>query len=196
MSVLLLPLIYLLGAIPTGYLIGRLMGIDVRRRGSGNIGSTNVLRTLGRGPAALTLLGDAAKGWVGVWLGGWVGSGPLWPALAAVLVVTGHCWSPFLGFRGGKGVATGFGAVLGVAPWAAAPAALVWGVLLATWRYVSLASLSAAVCLPLGVFLLGYPLPAVGAGAVIALIVIVRHSENIGRLLAGTERRLGEKVAV
>lgn len=196
MSLLLLPLIFLLGAISPGYLIGRLMGIDVRRRGSGNIGSTNVLRTLGRGPAALTLLGDVAKGWIGVWAGGWVGSDPLWPALASVLVVAGHCWSPFLGFRGGKGVATGLGAILGVAPWAALPAGLVWGILLATWRYVSLASLSAAICLPLGVFLLGYPLPAVGAAALIALVVLVRHRENIVRLLAGTERRLGEKVAV
>lgn len=196
MSALLLPLSYLLGSIPTGYLVARLRGIDIRRRGSGNIGSTNVLRTLGRGAAGVTLLGDVAKGWAGVWLGWSVGPDPLWPALAAVLVVVGHCWSPFLGFRGGKGVATGFGAALGLAPWATLPAALVWGVLLLSWRYVSLASLSAAVCLPLGVLLLGYPLPAVGAGGAIALLVIARHRENIGRLLAGTERRLGEKVAV
>lgn len=196
MSPLLLPLSYLLGSIPTGYLVARLRGIDIRRHGSGNIGSTNVLRTLGRGAAGVTLLGDVAKGWAGVWLGRAVGPDPLWPALAAVLVVVGHCWSPFLGFRGGKGVATGFGAALGLAPWATLPAALVWGVLLLSWRYVSLASLSAAVCLPLGVLLLGYPLPAVGAGGAIALLVIARHRENIGRLLAGTERRLGEKVAV
>lgn len=196
MSSLLLPLSYLLGSVPTGYLVARLRGIDIRRHGSGNIGSTNVLRTLGRGAAAVTLLGDVAKGWAGVWLGWSVGPDPLWSALAAVLVVVGHCWSPFLGFRGGKGVATGFGAALGLAPWATLPAALVWGVLLLSWRYVSLASLSAAVCLPLGVLLLGYPLPAVGAGGAIALLVIARHRENIGRLLAGTERRLGEKVAV
>ena len=196
MSYLLLPLIYLLGAVPTGYLLARLRGIDIRRHGSGNIGSTNVLRTLGRGPAALTLLGDVAKGWLGVWAGHWVGADPLWPALSAVLVVLGNCWSPFLGFRGGKGVATGLGAALALAPWAALPAGLVWAILLASWRYVSLASLSAAVCLPLGVFLLGYPLPAAGAGLAIALVVVARHRENIQRLLAGTERRLGEKVTV
>ena len=183
---------YLIGAIPIGVLVARGFGTDIRRHGSGNIGATNVLRSLGRGPALVTLLGDVAKGYAAAWVGGLAGPEPLWPALGALLAVVGNCWSVFLGFRGGKGVATGLGAFLRVTPWAVLPAAVVWAALVVSLRFVSLASVCAVLGLPVAVVALRYPAPlAVAAGAV-ALIVIARHRDNIARLLSGTERRFGE----
>jgi glycerol-3-phosphate acyltransferase PlsY len=189
---------YLVGAIPVGVLVARAFGVvDIRARGSGNIGATNVLRTVGRLPAFLTLVGDVAKGYVAVAAGGALAGGsPAGPAAAAVAAVAGNCWSVFLRFRGGKGVATGLGALLRLAPLATLPAVLVWLVVTATFRYVSLGSLMAALCVPLGTVLLGrYPLETVGAAALTSLVVVARHRENIARLLAGTERRLGERRA-
>jgi glycerol-3-phosphate acyltransferase PlsY len=188
-------LAYLVGAIPVGFLVARVAGTDIRRHGSGNIGTTNVLRSLGPVPAVLTLAGDVAKGYGAVALAAVVAGDPLATAAGAVAAVVGNCWPVFLRFRGGKGVATGLGALLRLAPAATWPAALVWIAVAATFRYASLASLAAAVCIPLGALLLGYPaavtVATAGAGAVVAL----RHRENIERLLAGTERRLGEKAS-
>ena len=185
---------YLVGAVPVGFLVARGFGLgDIRQHGSGSIGATNVLRTMGRGAAALTLIGDVAKGALAVWLGRLISvdAGPA----AAVAAVVGNCWPVFLRFRGGKGVATGFGALLTLVPLAVAPAALVWIAITASFRYVSLGSVLAVVCVPLGAVMLAYPWPSVGACAVVAAIIIARHRENIGRLLAGTERRLGERTA-
>jgi acyl phosphate:glycerol-3-phosphate acyltransferase len=185
---------YLVGAIPVGLLVGRAFGLgDIRGRGSGNIGATNVLRTGGWRPAVLTLLGDVAKGALAVWLGRVVSAEGA--STAAVAAVVGNCWPVFLRFRGGKGVATGLGALLGLVPLAVAPAAIVWIAITASFRYVSLASVLAAICVPLGVVMLAYPWPAVLASAAVAAIVVVRHRDNIGRLLSGTERRLGERPA-
>lgn len=186
-------LAYLVGAIPVGYMVARALGVDIRRHGSGNIGATNVLRAVGPGPAIATLLGDVIKGYAGAWVGSLAGPGAPWAAAAAVLVIAGNCWPVFLRFRGGKGVATGLGAFLRVTPWALLPAAIVWLALVASFRYISLASLCAALGLPLAIFLLGYPRPLAGAAAAVALVVIARHRENIERLLAGTERRLGQR---
>lgn len=188
---------YALGAVPVGFLIGRAFGVgDVRRHGSGNIGATNVLRTAGRSAALLTLAGDVTKGYLAAGLGAWLGGGDATAAAGcAVAAVVGNCWSMFLRFRGGKGVATGLGASLWLVPWATAPAALVWLVVTATFRYVSLGSLTAALCVPLGALLLGAPGAAVVASLVIAGIIVARHGENIARLLAGTERRLGQRSA-
>ncbi len=174
-----------------GYLVARVRGVDVQRHGSGNIGATNVLRTAGWAPALATLAGDIVKGYAGAWVGSH--AGPPWMAVAVVLVVVGNCWSVFLGGKGGKGVATGLGAFLRLAPWALIPAALVWLALVLSFRYVSLASICAVLGLPIAVLALGYPAPAVAAGAAVAMIVVWRHRENIRRLLAGTERRFGEK---
>jgi glycerol-3-phosphate acyltransferase PlsY len=171
--------------------VARLFGMDIRRSGSGNIGATNVLRSLGRGPAVATLLADVAKGYLGAWVGGLAGPGPRWAALGAVVVVVGNCWPVFLGFRGGKGVATGLGAFLRVAPWALLPAAAVWITLVAFFRFVSLASVCAVAGMPVAVLVLGYPRSLVAAALAVAVIVIARHRDNIARLLAGTERRLG-----
>ena len=170
-----------------------MLGVDIRRHGSGNIGATNVLRAVGRGPALATLVGDVVKGFAAASL---VGPNPAWLGAAAVLAVVGNCWSVFLGFRGGKGVATAFGAFLWLTPWAIVPAAVVWVVLVASFRYVSLASLCAVLGLPLAILALRYSPWLAGAAAVVAAIVVGRHHENIARLLAGTERRFGEREPV
>jgi acyl phosphate:glycerol-3-phosphate acyltransferase len=176
---------YLIGAVPIGWLIAKAFGIgDIRQHGSGNIGATNVLRTAGRGPAIATLLGDVAKGYLG-------GGEPSVAAAATVAAVVGNCWSVFLGFRGGKGVATGLGALLRTVPWATVAALPVFVVVVATTRYVSLASVLAAACVPFGAAALGYPAAAVVAALIVAVIVIARHHGNIARLRAGTESRLG-----
>jgi len=183
---------YLIGAVPIGFLVARAAGVgDIRRHESGNIGATNVLRAAGRAAALVTLLGDIAKGYGAVALGTLVE--PRAAAACAVAAVAGNCWSVFLLFRGGKGVATGLGALLGLVPLAVLPAMPVWLLVTLTFRYVSLGSLLAAVCVPLGSLLLGYPGPAVLAAAAVAAIIVARHHDNIRRLLAGTERRLGEK---
>jgi glycerol-3-phosphate acyltransferase PlsY len=186
---------YLLGAVPIGYLVARAFGMsDIRRHGSGNIGTTNVLRTLGRLPAALTLLGDVAKGFAAVALGAALGGGePGVTAMSAFVAVAGNCWSVFLGFRGGKGVATALGTFIRLVPWAALPAGLVWVAILASFRYVSLGSITASVCVPIGAVLLGYPASFALAALAVSAVVIVRHRDNIARLLSGTERRLGER---
>jgi len=171
-------------------------GVDIRRYGSGNIGTTNVLRTLGKGPAALTFAGDVVKGWLTVWLAEAIGPEPWWGAAGALLAIVGNCWSVFLGFRGGKGVATGLGAFLRLVPLATLPAVLVWAIVALTFRYVSLASLTASACLPLGAFLLSYPVPAVLAAVAAVAIVMARHRDNLARLFAGTERKLGERASV
>ncbi|HSE92988.1 MAG TPA: glycerol-3-phosphate 1-O-acyltransferase PlsY [Methylomirabilota bacterium] len=188
---------YLIGALPFGFLVARAWGIgDIRQHGSGNIGMTNVLRTAGRTPAILTLVGDVAKGYLAVAAGAAVAGGePAATAASAVAAIVGNCWSIFLAFRGGKGVATGLGAFLNLAPLAVAPAALVWLLVTLSFRYVSLGSLMAAICVPLGAALLGYGAAKAAACAAGAAIVVLRHHENIGRLFAGTERRLGGRRA-
>ena len=188
-------LAYLIGAIPVGYLVGRAFGIaDIRRHGSGTIGATNVLRTAGWLPAVLTLVGDVVKGAAAVALGAMVAtSDGRAAAVSAVAAIVGNCWSIFLGFRGSKGVATGLGAFLALVPWAVVPAALVWLVVTTTFRYVSLASVTSAACVPLGALILGYPRPSVIACVLGAAIVVARHRDNLARLTAGTERRLGQR---
>ena len=186
---------YVVGSMPWGYWLVRIFrGEDIRTQGSGNIGATNVLRTAGRLPALLTLLLDIAKGYAAVWVGGRLAGGdPAPTAACALATVVGNCWSIFLGFRGGKGVATGLGALLGIVRWAVVPAIPVWLAVALTTRYVSLGSILGAVCVPLGALLLGYPRPFVLASLVVSALIIARHRENVTRLLAGTERKLGER---
>ena len=188
---------YVIGAIPVGFLIARAFGIgDVRRHGSGTIGATNVLRTAGKLPAILTLVGDVVKGALAVVAGGAIAAGdPAGAAIAAVAAVVGNCWSVFLGFRGGKGVATGLGAFLRLVPWAIVPALVVFLAVTLTTRYVSLGSLLSAIGVPLAALALGYPAVSVIAAAVAVAIIVWRHRENIGRLRHGTERRVGERAA-
>ena len=188
---------YLIGGIPFGYLIVRLTtGRDVRSLGSGNIGATNVLRAAGRVAALATLAGDIAKGYGAVWAAAWLAGGALAPkALCAVAAVVGNCWSVFLGFRGGKGVATGLGALLNLMPLAVLPAIPAWLAVVLTTRYVSLGCIVGAACVPLGALLLGQPRLFILAAVMVAVLIITRHQENITRLLAGSERKLGGNAA-
>jgi len=186
---------YLVGAIPVGLIVARLSGGgDLRRAGSGNIGATNVLRTLGRGPAIATLLGDVAKGALATALAAAAGE-PGWAApTGAVAAMVGNCWPVFLRFRGGKGMATGLGGFLVAAPVAVLPAAVAWLGVLALFRLVSLASLVAVVVLPAAAVLLGYPGATAWAALGAAAIVIVRHRQNLVRLRRGVEPRIGQRV--
>ena len=195
MSVLAVVAAYAVGAVPIGWLVARAFGVtDIRRHGSGNIGATNVLRTLGRLPAIVTLLADVLKGYLAVALGATLGGGdPVVTAASTAAAVAGNCWSVFLGFRGGKGVATGLGALLRTVPLATLAALPVFVAVVATTRYVSLGSLLAAACVPLGAVILGYPNPYAVAALAVAAIVIARHHANIARLRAGTESRLGQR---
>lgn len=191
---------YLLGSIPFGYLIVKMgSGSDVRGAGSGNIGATNVTRVAGKAAGLATLVLDIGKGYLAVWLAmRWSHGNIRWMMAAAVAVVLGHTFSCWLRFRGGKGVATGLGVFLAVAWQAVLAALLVWLVVVAFWRYVSLGSVVAAAALPILVYLFyapGHAPPlAVSFGSVaVAIIVIFKHRENIARLIAGTERRLRRK---
>jgi glycerol-3-phosphate acyltransferase PlsY len=186
---------YLIGAIPVGFLVARAAGgFDIRGKGSGNIGATNVLRTLGPVPAVLTLLGDVAKGYLAVRMAEVLGPQPMWGAAGALLAIVGNCWPVFLRFRGGKGVATALGAFLALIPLAVVPAAALWIAIAAIFRYVSLASMAAVLTLPVAALVLGYPREAAGAAALAALVIVWRHRENIRRLAGGTEKRLGGRL--
>jgi glycerol-3-phosphate acyltransferase PlsY len=186
---------YLIGALPIGWMIARAFGVtDIRQQGSGNIGATNVLRTLGWLPAILTLAGDVSKGYLAVSAAHALGGGEAAvTAAGTVAAVAGNCWSVFLGFRGGKGVATGLGALLRTVPLATLAALPVFLVVVAPTRFVSLGSLLATLCVPLGAWALGYPPAFVLGTLAVALVILGRHHENIGRLLAGTESRLGKR---
>jgi glycerol-3-phosphate acyltransferase PlsY len=187
---------YLVGAVPIGFLIARAFGVgDLARHGSGSIGATNVLRAAGTLPAVLTLIGDVAKGALVVWLGAQIAGGDAaGGAVAAVAAVVGNCWSVFLGFRGGKGVATGLGAVLMLfGPLVSLPSLIVFLVVVATTRYVSLGSLLGAVGIPVVALTLGRPVVPVMAAAAVALLIVGRHRQNIARLLDGTESRIGHR---
>jgi glycerol-3-phosphate acyltransferase PlsY len=199
-GILLVVASYLLGAIPWGFLAGKAAGgIDLRAIGSGGTGATNVLRTLGPRVSALVLVLDVLKGAVPVLIARSLDFPPGWVGAAAVAAVAGHCWSPFIGFKGGKGVATGAGAAVALFP----PVLVVlpvMGVIVWATRYVSLGSLVASgltALLAVGSALTGRLEPAVAiAMLAMAAIIWVRHEGNIRRLLSGTERRIGERVAV
>lgn len=191
---------YLLGSIPFGYLIVKLgHGSDVRASGSGNIGATNVSRVAGRGAGVVTLLLDAGKGYLAVWLAlHWPHTNIRWVMAAALAAIVGHTFCCWLAFRGGKGVATGLGVFLAISWQAMAAAILLWIVVIAFWRYVSLGSIAAAVALPFLVYLFyapGHAPPRVVSltSVVIAALIIWKHRENIARLIAGTENKLTRK---
>ena len=193
---------YLLGSIPTGFLAAKAKGIDIRSVGSGNIGATNAMRVLGKPIGIAVLLLDALKGYLAVWLCAVIaGRAGIVPADAAVLMilagigaVLGHNYTCWLRFKGGKGIATTAGVYLALAPWAVLVALLVFLLLVFGTRYVSVGSITAAVALPLTVWImtphdlfLGIVTTALGA------LAIYKHKSNIQRLLAGTENRLVKK---
>jgi glycerol-3-phosphate acyltransferase PlsY len=194
---------YLLGALPVGVIVGRLLGgVDPRTRGSGRTGTTNTLRSVGAPGAVLVLALDIAKGLAAVLLARWIWAGdPGWTdwvaALAGVGAVIGHIWSVFIRFAGGRGVATSTGGLLGVAPWSLVVLGPLVGLIVWRTRYVSLASVAAAVAGPIVVlilFVIGLaPAAAIAYGVAAGLLILFAHADNIGRLRAGTERKLGQK---
>ena len=180
---------YLIGSIPTGLLLGKAYGIDVRKEGSGNIGATNLYRTLGRKVGIITLIGDCLKGLIPVLLVTFSSLPAEYAAWVGLAAFCGHVFSIFLKFKGGKGVATALGVFLALAPLAVVIAIALFAVLMFVWRYVSLGSIAAAAAMPLAVYCLGGTGRLTTVTGIIALIVIARHHENIGRLLSGTERK-------
>jgi len=195
---------YLVGSIPTGFLVGKARGIDIRTVGSGNIGATNVFRALGTPAGILVLLADALKGWFPVavlskaichWLAPETDSqvleiGQIAAAAAAVL---GHNYTIWLRFRGGKGIATSAGVMVALVPVALLIALGVWVAVFGIGRYVSLASICAALALPFATWLTGGSGLLIAVTAVLAALAIYRHRSNIQRLLHGTESRFGKK---
>ncbi|HNY68289.1 MAG TPA: glycerol-3-phosphate 1-O-acyltransferase PlsY [Bacillota bacterium] len=181
---------YLVGSIPFGVILGsRLGGLDVRKHGSGNIGATNVLRTLGLGFAVCTFLLDTAKGAFALWLARSSGLGPAWIAAAGAAVVVGHNWPVWLAFRGGKGIATTFGFLLFAMPSVGIVVAVVWVAVIVAFRYASVASMVAIACSPIAAFLAGYPREYTLVCLLFALSAVIRHISNIRRLLSGTENK-------
>ena len=194
---------YLLGAIPFGLLIARCKGVDIRRVGSGNVGATNVFRSVGKGPGLLTFALDVAKGWLPAWGSGrliaglWDGVSVLSPDAVSVacgiVAVVGHNWPIYLRFQGGKGIATSAGALLGFAPLATGIGLCVWVVVFTVTRYVSVGSIVACLAVAFAGWwcyegrLVPVTLTLLGA------VGVWRHRTNVRRLLAGTEHRFGRK---
>jgi glycerol-3-phosphate acyltransferase PlsY len=182
---------YLLGSIPFGLLLTRAAGLgDVRKIGSGNIGATNVLRTGNKGLAAATLLLDALKGTAAVLIAGhFAPETAVWAGLGAFL---GHLFPVWLGFKGGKGVATYLGVLIGLAWQVALIFAVVWLVMAFLFRFSSLAALTAAVVVPVALYFMSTPQIAL-LFVVMSIIIFIKHRANISRLLAGTEGKIGAK---
>jgi glycerol-3-phosphate acyltransferase PlsY len=204
-------LAYLLGSIPTGYLVARVRGVDIRGMGSGNIGATNVFRSMGRGAGVVVLMVDFCKGWLacgivpqGVLLalglaasesGGYT---ELLAIVGGVAAVLGHNYTCWLRFKGGKGIATSAGVLTALVPWAFLIILLVWAVVFGVWRYVSLASIAASLVLPLAVWVTGGSVTLVSICAGLTVLAVYKHRSNVQRLLAGTEHRVdlrGKKAA-
>ena len=202
---------YVLGSIPFSFLVAKVVsGKDVRTHGSGNVGATNVARTAGRFAGIVALLLDIAKGWAAVMLAEWIVARPAWPfplgtapwqsremwvALAGVVAILGHMFPLWLGFHGGKGVATAAGVFLALDPIVILAAILVFAIVLLVFRFVSLASIVSAASIPVffRYLVAGQPYWRTIAAIVIALLVIIKHHSNISRLAQGTERKLGQK---
>lgn len=193
---------YLLGSIPTGFLVARAKGIDIRKVGSGNIGATNSMRVLGKPAGIFVLLTDGAKGFFGVGLGYFISKAfgatdnqiETSRILAGIFSVLGHNYTCWLKFKGGKGIATTAGVYLSLAPWAVLVALAVFILAVLVTKYVSVGSIAAAIALPATVWImspnnleLGIVTTALGA------LAIYKHKPNIQRLMAGTENRLGKK---
>lgn len=204
-------LAYVAGATPFGWLAGRLRGIDLREHGSGNIGATNAVRVLGKGIGLPVFALDMLKGWLPVTAASWWAAvqpaftgysmaAQTAPVLAGLGAILGHTFTFWLGFKGGKGVATSAGAMLGLAPLALLAAVVVWALCLKITRYVSLASVVSGWVLPIAVGVQGWRwgqvnLPLLVLSLLIAVLVTIRHRSNLARLAAGTEPKTGSRPA-
>jgi glycerol-3-phosphate acyltransferase PlsY len=188
---LLVLIAYLLGSVPTGYILGSLAGVDVRKAGSGNVGATNVARVVGKRHGIFTLIADVAKGFVPVILALHLSFSPLVTACVGIAAFLGHLYSVFLRFKGGKGVATALGVFLALAPWATLVLIIIFAAVFLATRIVSLSSMVAAAAAPLVLWISTHPPLWVWMSFLIAAMIVLRHRENIQRLLSGTEPKLG-----
>ncbi|MBL6765945.1 MAG: glycerol-3-phosphate 1-O-acyltransferase PlsY [Verrucomicrobiae bacterium] len=191
---------YFCGSLPTGFLVAKAKGVDIRSVGSGNIGATNVFRILGKGPGVFVLLTDALKGllpviWLAPALSAIDGSANVeWLRITAgISAIFGHNYTCWLRFKGGKGIATSAGAFLGLTPGPLGIAFATWLIFFALSRYVSLASIAAAAALPIATWCLPFETPIRVITTIIGVLAILKHRANITRLLAGTENRIGTK---
>ncbi len=185
---------YLIGSIPTGYIVAKIMGVDIQKLGSGNIGATNILRNLGVVPAAIVVLIDPLKGMLSVSIPMLLGLDSVTIALTALCTLLGNLFNVFLGFKGGKGVATSMGIFLGIDPLVTVLAMFLGISTIALGRYVSLGSLIGVLSAPVMILARGsFIFPYFFLTIAIAALVFYKHRENIEKLAKGTERRLGEK---
>ncbi len=189
---------YLLGSIPFGYIVGKLFKkIDIREFGSGNIGATNVLRILGPPLASFVVIGDIGKGILSIYLAQYLGiDNLLILTIAGLAVICGHDWSLFLGFKGGKGIATTFGVVFALNPTISILALVIWGIVVITTRYVSLASILAVISIFIFTILFKQPYEYIVFSAIILVLGIFNHKDNIKRLKLKKESKIGEKIKI
>lgn len=180
----------MIGSIPSGFIIAKRVGVDLRKQGSGNIGATNVYRSLGLKWGILVALLDIVKGFLGVLLISWMTDQPLLLLLGGLITILGHNYSIFLGFKGGRGVATTCGVLLALISKPVLYALLLWILIVICTRYVSVASIIAAIALLPLVYFMGYPLTFFFFSLLLCLFIIFRHLENIRRILKGQENRL------
>lgn len=183
---------FIIGSIPFGIIIARLKGVDLKKVGSGNIGATNVLRSLGKGPAILTLVGDISKGTVVVALAQYFGFDIFYQGLIGLASIMGHNFSIFLKFKGGKGVATSFGVLFIYSPLVGLLTAIVWLLVVVVSRYSSLGALVSFALLPFSMYVFDSK-EKILISILITLFVFFRHIDNIKRLIKGTERRIGQR---
>lgn len=193
LDILLILIGYVLGAIPTGLLVGLASGVDVRKAGSGNIGTANVLRSAGKWAAVGTLVGDMLKGVIPVVLARVLTDNAWVVAAVGLAAVAGHCWPVFLGFKGGKGVATGSGTAVGLAPVVGLGLFAFWWAVVLVSRYTSLGAIAVMVVSPFVFLLTGQPLPYVLYTVLGGGLVLWRHRENVRALIKGTERKVGQR---
>jgi acyl phosphate:glycerol-3-phosphate acyltransferase len=192
--ILLLLFAYFLGSIPTGVVLAKAVaGADPRQAGSGNIGATNVYRTVGKKLGILTLLGDIVKGLLPVIAAKWALDSSFWVAAVALTAFIGHLFPVFLNFRGGKGIATGLGVFLALSPIPALLAFLIFAVVVSRWRFISLGSLCATAAFPLFLAWLDPHRLYIPFAIVIGALIFYRHRENISRLISGKESKFGAK---
>jgi glycerol-3-phosphate acyltransferase PlsY len=191
-DILIFLLAFLIGSIPFGIIIAKSKGVDLKKVGSGNIGATNVLRSIGKYPALLTLLGDVLKGTAAVALGRYFGSGPFFEGLVGFCAILGHNFSLFLGFRGGKGVATSFGVLSFYSPQTALFTFIIWLIVVMTTKYSSLGALVSFGLLPLSIMFFDHKNKIIIA-VLITILIFMKHKDNIKRLISGTERKIGKR---
>ena len=182
---------YLLGSIPNGLILGKgIWGVDLRQHGSGNIGATNAWRTIGKAGGISIFLLDMLKGALSAYLGLSLGGGELAGIVCGLLAIAGHSWSIFLGFKGGKGVATGLGVIATLMPWVTLIVFAVWLAIVKITGYVSLGSVVGAVLVPVLALAMGLHTDFMVLGVIAAVFIVYRHKSNIGRLLNGTESKI------